>query len=63
MPITPTNLPKNTITPTSTNKGGYALWDDNEVSWDSSILFWDSPYSPITNLTKTAITPTNLPKN
>lgn len=63
MPITPTNLTKHTIIPSSSKKSGYVTWDDNVTTWDSSTLFWDSPLSSMTNLTKHSITPTNLVKH
>lgn len=63
MPITPTNKTKNVITPNSSNKGGYALWDDKVVSWDSATFKWDSPVYSINNLSKNVITPANLTKN
>lgn len=58
-----TNQSKNSITPTSSNKGGYALWDDAVVTWDDIGFAWDAPYNPITNISKNAITPTNITKN
>jgi hypothetical protein len=64
MPITPTNLSKHTVTPSSTRKGGYAFWDDSEVTWDSAIYLWDSPIATFTtNLSKHTVTPTNQTKH
>lgn len=64
MPITPTNLAKNSIIPTTTNKGGVVLWSDNEITWDSVIGLWDSPLVSFNvNLSKNIIIPTNLVKN
>ena len=58
-----TNQSKNSITPTSSNKGGYVLWGDPVYTWGDSIGMWGSPYNPITNISKNAITPNNQTKN
>lgn len=64
MAIVPINLVKNAITPTRVSKGGYAVWDDPIITWDSSTAFWDSPLASFTtNLTKHSITPTNQTKH
>ncbi len=63
MPITPTNIPKNSITPTSSNKGGYALWGDTVFTWGDVIATWGAPSFTFTNQTKNSITPTNVTKN
>lgn len=63
MPITPTNISKNTITPNQSNKGGYALWSDSVITWDDIGYAWDAPYNPMTNISKNTITPTNQTKN
>lgn len=64
MPITPLNRAKNSISPNSVNKYGYAKWDDDVVTWDSSTLFWDSPLQSFNvNLNKNTITPINKVKN
>jgi len=61
--ITPTNKTKNTITPNSVTKGGYALWGDDVVTWGSSTLSWGSPFATLVNLAKNIITPGNKTKN
>ena len=58
-----TNVAKNSITAGRDNKGGYALWDDSVVTWDSASFAWDAPYSPITNISKNSISPSNVTKN
>lgn len=64
MPITPTNLSKNAITPSSNRKSGFAFWDDSVATWDSVTYLWDSPINTFTtNLSKNTITPTNQTKN
>lgn len=63
MPITPVNISKNSITPLSSNKGGYALWGDDDVIWGSTILNWGSPSATFANISKNSITPTNVSKN
>ena len=63
MPITPTNKAKNTITPNSINKGGYAFWGDDVVTWGDADYGWGSPYATMANLAKNIITPANLTKN
>lgn len=63
MPITPTNVTKNTITPGSIGKGGYAFWGDAVVTWGDIGFGWGSPYATFGNLSKNLITPTNVTKN
>ena len=63
MPITPTNLAKNSISPSTVNKAGYALWGDTTVNWGDADFGWGSPYASFANLSKNTITPTNLTKN
>lgn len=61
--ISPNNLAKNSVTPSSRRKGGYALWDDSITTWDSITLCWDSPVYSVSNLDKNSIAPTNKVKN
>jgi len=63
MSITPINKAKNTITPNSVNKGGYALWGDSLTTWGDTSLSWGSPFASMVNLAKNAITPANKTKN
>jgi hypothetical protein len=63
MPITPTNVTKNSITPTSGNKAGYALWGDLVATWGDPIFGWGSPYATFSNVSKNSITPTNQAKS
>lgn len=63
MPITPKNLTKNIITPNSKNKGGYAFWGDDIVTWGDSSYYWSSPIASIVNLVKNIISPSNKTKN
>lgn len=63
MPITPVNKVKHSITPSATRKSGTALWNDSYVSWDSNLLYWDSPINNLSNKVKHSITPVNKVKN
>lgn len=63
MPISPVNKAKNTITPNSVQKGGYALWSDPVVTWGDIGYGWGSPYATMVNKSKNSITPTNKVKN
>jgi len=57
------NIAKNSITPTSTNKDGYVLWDDPIYLWDDPVFFWDSPVYTIANIAKNATSFINITKN
>lgn len=61
--ITPTSVPKNSITPTSPRRGGYATWGDDEVTWGDSIGMWGSPVYTVSSVSKHTITPTSIIKN
>lgn len=63
MPITPVNKAKNTITPTSARKGGYAFWGDPIVTWGDAVYNWGSPTATLANKAKNTITPVNKVKN
>lgn len=63
MPITPTNLAKNSITPNSTRKGGYATWGDDTATWGDAVFCWGSPFASMVNLAKNTISPNNKDKN
>lgn len=63
MPITPINKAKNTITPNNKNKGGYAYWGDDIVTWGDSGYGWGSPFATLVNLVKNIIIPVNKTKN
>jgi hypothetical protein len=63
MPITPTNLDKNAITPNSVKKSGYATWGDDVATWGDSVITWGAPSFSMVNRTKNSITPNNLNKN
>ena len=58
-----TNQTKNSITPDSNNKAGYALWGDDVVTWGDSNFGWGSPYATFSNVSKNSISPTNQTKN
>lgn len=58
-----TNQTKNVITPSSSNKGGYALWGDDVVTWGDADFGWGSPYFSMVNLAKNSITPVNKAKS
>jgi len=40
MPITPTNIPKNPITPSITSKGIGAYWGDAMATWGDAFFGW-----------------------
>ena len=63
MPISPINKTKNAITPSSTNKSGYALWGDNVVTWGSASFSWGAPFASMVNRAKNIISPANKTKN
>lgn len=63
MPITPVNKAKNSITPNSVKKGGYATWGDDVATWGDATFAWGSPYFSMVNLSKNSITPVNKAKN
>lgn len=63
MPIAPTNKSKNSITPNSVNKSGYATWGDDIVTWGDANFGWGSPYFSMVNLAKNNITPVNKAKS
>ena len=63
MTITPLNKPKNSITPNSVKKSGYATWGDDVATWGDSILNWGSPTATMVNLSKNSISPLNKAKS
>lgn len=64
MPLSFTNISKNSISPTYDRKADYAIWDDPVRVWDDSAFFWDSPLNAFgTNVSKNSISPTNITKN
>lgn len=63
MPITPINKAKNSISPNSVKKSGYATWGDDVATWGSSSFYWGSPFASMVNLAKNIISPTNKTKN
>jgi hypothetical protein len=63
MPITPVNIVKNAITPSSITKGGYAFWGDAVVTWGDIAYGWGSPFASFANVVKNVITPANINKN
>lgn len=63
MPITPTNLAKNAITPNSVKKSGYATWDDDVATWGDAVFAWGSPFASLVNKVKNIISPNNKDKN
>jgi len=66
MSITPKNLVKHTITPSSigrARKGGYAFWGDPIVTWGDALYSWGSPFASFVNAVKHIISPINKVKN
>lgn len=62
MPISPTNLSKNIISPQNTSKTNVDLWADDIITWADVSGYWGDSYL-VTNNSKNLITPTNLSKN
>lgn len=63
MAITPINKAKNSITPNSVKKSGYATWGDDVATWGDAILAWGSPYASLVNRAKNIISPVNKVKS
>ena len=51
MPITPTNISKNTGTFTGARKAGTYFWGDSMATWGDAIAAWGSVYS-VSNINK-----------
>lgn len=54
MSITPTNISKNTISPTGTSRGISYLWGDTVRTWGDSTATWGYAYS-VANITKSPV--------
>lgn len=59
------NTAKNTASPSNLGKHSQT-WDEATYTWDSpaaQVNTWDSQVVAMTNVSKNAVSPNNLPKN
>lgn len=55
MPITPTNISKNTITPVGGRKTGIYLWGDVLATWGDSMATWGDSVATFVNQSKSSL--------
>lgn len=55
MPISPTNISKNTISPVGAPKAKVASWGDSLATWGDAVFAWGFGSESFTNINKSSV--------